>query len=339
MTALAETIDEQPERLAAALALDLGPAVATLTPARRLTFVGTGTSQHAAELATWMFGAGERPVAWSSAASFGEREPRLDSEDAVVVISHTGESAFPRRARQLALAAGARVVGITGDGVGWEGAIETGPRERSETYTASYTAALVVLARLAAALGAASFGEADVAAVPNRVRAVLADRESPADPPTLLRPMRTTVGASLKDLARPERLFVVTGAGPAAITAREGALKLREAARVAAEGFEAEYLIHGSALPLGPEDALIALSPGADRFGLAGGVAEAAAAVGITVAAIEEPPGLHPVLAQIPLTVRLQRLACRWAEEQSLDPDTVITGEWAADRLWGAGAP
>src|SRR3712207_7174955 len=34
------------------------------------------------------------------------------------------------------------------------------------------------------------------------------------------------------------------------VTAREGALKLREAARRLAEGFDAEYLLHGSAVPL-----------------------------------------------------------------------------------------
>jgi glucosamine--fructose-6-phosphate aminotransferase (isomerizing) len=331
VTALTEMIDEQPERLAAALGIDLGAALAALAPARRLTFVGTGTSQHAAELATWMFAAGERPVAWFSAATFAAREPLLDGEDGVVVISHTGESAFPRRARRLALDAGARVVGITGEGVGWEGAIETGPRERSETYTASYTSALLVLARLAVALGAAPFTDAAVAAVPDRVRAALA-------PPDLCNP-EGDKGQGERRLGRPRRLLVLTGAGPAAITAREGALKLREAARVPAEGFEAEYLLHGSALPLGAGDTLIAVAPDTDRFELTGGVAVAALSASVTVAVIEEPPGLHPLLAQIPLTVRLQRLACRWAEEGSFDPDTVITGAWAADRLWEAGAP
>ena len=56
---------------------------------------------------------------------------------------------------------------------------------------------------------------------------------------------------------------MITGAGPAAITAREGALKVREAARVLAEGYDVEYLLHGSAVPLGRRDHLVALdAPG-----------------------------------------------------------------------------
>jgi glucosamine--fructose-6-phosphate aminotransferase (isomerizing) len=328
---LARAIDEQPDRLLAVLRLDLAAAVATLAPARRLTFVGTGTSQHAAELAAWMFG-GDRSVGWSSAASFAAREPRLGREDGVVVISHTGETAFARRALELARAAGAGTVAITGDGVGWEEAIETGPRERSETYTASYTSAALVLARLAVELGVAPFGVAEVGAVPDRVGAALAEPVDFCNP-------EGDKGQSVGRLARPARLAILTGAGPAAITAREGALKLREAARVAAEGFEAEYLLHGSAVPLGRGDALVAVAPGEDRFGLVAGVAAAAASAGVSVASVDELPGLHPVLAQIPLTARLQRLACRWAEEGGIDPDTIIAGGWADESLWSAGAP
>jgi glucosamine--fructose-6-phosphate aminotransferase (isomerizing) len=55
---------------------------------------------------------------------------------------------------------------------------------------------------------------------------------------------------------------VLAGVGPFAVTAREGALKLREAARLLAEGYDAEYLLHGNAVPLTPDDALIALGDG-----------------------------------------------------------------------------
>ena len=219
---LARTIDEQPDRLAAVLGLDLAAAVATLAPARRLTFVGTGTSQHAAELAVWMFG-GDRSVGWSSAASFAAREPRLDREDGVVVISHTGETAFARRALELARAAGAGTVAITGDGVGWEGAIETGPRERSETYTRQLHLGAAGAGLLAAELGVAPFAASEIDLVPDRVGAALAEPVDSCNP-------AGDKGQSVGLLARPTRLAILTGAGPAAITAREGALKLREAA-------------------------------------------------------------------------------------------------------------
>jgi glucosamine--fructose-6-phosphate aminotransferase (isomerizing) len=45
------------------------------------------------------------------------------------------------------------------------------------------------------------------------------------------------------------------------------------------------------------------------------------------------------LLAQIPLTVRLQILALRLALERGQDPDTVITGNWADEGLWRVGRP
>jgi glucosamine--fructose-6-phosphate aminotransferase (isomerizing) len=301
------------------LSVDIDDAVGKIESAGCIWFVGTGTSQHAAELAARMFAAGTRQPNWASSAGFADGERRLD-ESAVLVISHTAETAFARRSRRMALDGGARVVSITGRGKDWPEAIETVPSERSETHTASYTAALLVLARLAVALGQAPFGEDELSRVPGRVRAAAQNADQ------IL-------------AATPERLLVIAGAGPGAVTAREGALKLREAARMVAEGYEAEYLLHGSAVPLGPQDALLAIQPGDDGSGLLPALAEAAASEGLSVGTVCEPDGLHPLLAQIPLTVRLQKLACGWAEDRGVDPDRAITSSWAADRLWGAGAP
>jgi glutamine---fructose-6-phosphate transaminase (isomerizing) len=46
-----------------------------------------------------------------------------------------------------------------------------------------------------------------------------------------------------------------------------------------------------------------------------------------------------PVLAQLPLTVRLQLLAAEFAGQRQTDPDVAITGSWADGALWEAGAP
>jgi len=135
----------------------------------------------------------------------------------------------------------------------------------------------------------------------------------------------------------PERLLVLAGAGPAAVTAREGALKLREAARLTAEGYDAEYLLHGSAVPLDGRDALVVL--GRDEDGLLSELAKAGRAEGVAVAEIEGEAAEDELMAQIPLTVRLQLLALRRAEAGGHDPDTVITGAWGADALWNAGSP
>jgi glutamine---fructose-6-phosphate transaminase (isomerizing) len=319
MTALAETIAAQAELLESALAVPVDDAAERIGRSRRLWLVGTGTSQHAAELGALMFGPGRRDARWRSSAAFCGDPPALTADDAVVVISHTTETAFARRARRDALESGASVVSITAQGKGWPEAIEAAPLERAETYTASYLAALVVLARLSVAVGEPGFEERELSEVPGRVRAA-------AQEPVVLD-------------AAPDRLIVLAGVGPAAVTAREGALKLREGARLTAEGYEAEYLLHGTAVPLGASDALLAIQPSNDPFGMLDLLSAAAASEGLEVRTVSEPAGLHPLLAQIPLTVRLQRLASELADARGFDPDKVIVGSWAGDRLWQAGAP
>jgi glutamine---fructose-6-phosphate transaminase (isomerizing) len=240
--------------------------------------------------------------------------PRLADEDALIVISHTTETAFARQVRDEALAAGTRVLSITGEGKGWPEAIEAAPPERSETYTASYLAALLTFARLVVALGGDGWDEDRLAALSSQVEAAGAE-------PLLVD-------------GPPERLTVICGAGPAAVTAREGALKLREAARLLAEGFESEYLLHGSAVPLNGEDLLIAIDAEGDPSGLTAGIARAAEQEGLAVAHLDPPTGLPPLLAQLPMTVRLQVLASRWADARNLDPDRVILAGWADPELW-----
>jgi len=266
-----------------------------------------------------MFGPGKRDARWRSSAAFCGDPPALTADDAVLVISHTTETAFARRARTFAIEAESALVSITAQGKGWPEAIEAAPLERAETYTASYLSALLVLARLSVAVGEPGFDERQLSELPGRVR--------------------VAAGAPAVLDAAAERLIVLAGVGPAAVTAREGALKLREGARLLAEGYEAEYLLHGTAVPLGPGDALLAIQPVDDRFGMLDLLSAAGASEGLEVRTVSEPEGLHPVLAQIPLTVRLQKLASDLADARGFDPDKVIVGGWAGDRLWQAGAP
>lgn len=319
MTALAETIAIQGTVLRHVLDLDLEPAAGTLEGAERVWLVGTGTSEHAACLGAAMLATAGFDARACSASGFVAAGQRPGPDDALVVISHTTETAFARQVREDALAAGIRLVSIAAEGKEWPEAIAAAPPERSETYTASYLAALLALALLTVALGGEGWTAEDLAALPGLVE-----------------------GAGVEPLpveVPPRRLTVLFGAGPAAVTAREGALKLREASRVLAEGFESEYLLHGSAVPLTGADHLIAVDPGGDPSGLTAALAVAAEREGIPVARLDPPPGLHPMLAQFPLTVRLQALASRWADRQGVDPDTVILGAWADTAVWALGAP
>jgi glucosamine--fructose-6-phosphate aminotransferase (isomerizing) len=319
MSALAETIAIQGTVLRHVLGLDLAPAAARLEGAERVWLLGTGTSEHAACLGAAMLATAGFDTRSCSSAGFLAAEPCLGPGDALVVISHTTETAFARRVRADALAADVRLLTITAEGKDWPEAIEAAPPERSETYTASYLAALLVLARLAVALGGEEWSTDDLEELPGLVE-----------------------GAGVEPLpveAPPPRLTVLFGAGPAAITAREGALKLREASCVLAEGFETEYLLHGSAVPLTSDDQLIAIDPGGDPSGLTASLADAAEREGIPVARLDPPADLHRLLDQLPLTVGLQSLASRWADRQDIDPDRVILGAWADPSLWALGAP
>jgi glutamine---fructose-6-phosphate transaminase (isomerizing) len=320
VTALADTIQAQGRVLSRVLELELEPAIDQLNGAERIWLVGTGTSQHAAELGAQMFQLADADARPSSAAAFARLRASPDPSDAIVLITHTGETAFARAVRQRALQGGCPLVSITGVGVGWDEALEVAPREVSETYTASYTAALLALARLSGALGAGEFDDTALGATVDAVGAALDDPAPEAS-------------------ARPARLLVIAGVGAGATTAREGALKLREAARVPAEGFEAEYLLHGSAVLLGTEDQLLLLQPDDDADGLLQALGPAARAEGVDVQAVEDAAPLDPLLLQIPLTVRLQLLAAHLAEVGGYDPDAVIEGAWRADELWSRGAP
>lgn len=287
--------------------------------ARRIWVVGTGTSLHAAALGAGMIQEAGRSAQAVSAMRFVRWAPIVGPQDGVIVITHTAETAYALSAHSLASDAGLDVVMICRRGAGFPHMIETVDRETSETYTVSYTAALMVLAMIAGEMGADSVDEAAMGRVPEAVAAALAD-------------------PGIDAVTTPARLLVITGAGPASVTAREGALKVREAGRLLAEGYDAEYLLHGSAVPLLGEDRLVTLGPD-DADGFMDGLAAAAQRAGVPLSRLEESSGLPGVLAQIPLTVRLQLLALRIAAERSQDPDVVITGPWADGSLWAIGAP
>ncbi|HEY5989715.1 MAG TPA: hypothetical protein VIV12_25540 [Streptosporangiaceae bacterium] len=319
-TALSRMINRQAEALAQVCELDLSEPAAVLGQARRVVMLGTGTSQHAAELGAMLLSQDGREVCWYPAATWARWSVGPRTGDALCVITHTAETAYAARARASALAAGIPVVSITGPGRGWPEAIETIVREESHTYTVSYSSALAVLARLAHELGSPEGSAGQVTQVAGLVREICAAPDA-------------------DQVAMPARSLAIVGCGPWGITAREGALKIREAARVIAEGFDTDRLLHGGAVPYTAADGLVVLAPGADPDGLTGALAEAARREGMQVSVMEDTAGLPPLLAQIPMTVRLQLVAERFARLRRQDPDRAIVGAWDDPALWSMGAP
>jgi glucosamine--fructose-6-phosphate aminotransferase (isomerizing) len=323
-TQLAAQIRSQPDALehmliAGTVKAQVHAAAEALHRVRRIWVVGTGTSQHAAFLGAAMLQDAGRSAHAVSSMQFVKNAPIVNQADGVVVITHTGETSYALSARALAVLAGMQTITITREGLGMNDVIETVPKESSETYTVSYTTTLMALGMLASAMGADSLTPDALGLVPESVRDAIA-------------------ASGTEEIPLPQRSVQLIGAGQGAITAREGALKIREAARMLAEGHDVEFFLHGSAVPIGGQDHILALTHG-DDDGLVRAVATAATSEGIGVSLVDEPASLPPLLAQIPMTVRLQLLAARFAAEREQNPDVVITGKWGDPGLWSIGAP
>jgi glucosamine--fructose-6-phosphate aminotransferase (isomerizing) len=323
-TQLSHQIHSQPAELARILVsgsvkAQVHAAAEALHRVRRIWMVGTGTSQHAAHLGAAMLQDVGRSAHAVSSMQFVKNAPIVGPHDGVVIVTHTGETSYALAARALAFTAGLQTVTISREGIGMNDVIETVAKETSETYTVSYTASLLVMALLVSEMGADSITPDALAAVPDAVRDAIADPRTDGVP-------------------IPRRSLQIIGAGHASVTAREGALKVREASRVLAEGYDAEFFLHGTAVPVMSDDHVIALTQN-DDDGLVEAVAAAAEAEGIGVTRLTEPSALPSPLAQIPLTVRLQLLASRFADQRGQNPDTVIVGAWDDKALWSIGSP
>ncbi len=308
-TEMAKAMARQPEELERILA-DGAPvqAGAARIAGRRIFLVGTGTSWHAANQGAYFLrlaGAEAWPVSAADCALWG---PRPTSGDALVLLSHRGTKRYTSQVLERARAEGVPTVAIGGQqapGVD----IETVAQEKAGTYTVSHLGALARLAQLAVHLGA-ELGE--LPSVPGAVAAAL---EGPHEPVGL-----------------PERGLEFVGAGPNGWTAAEGALKVREAAHVFAEGLGVEQFLHGPAWALGGSDAVVCLDgggPGAVRLSE---LADTIQARGTRVHRFTATK-LGEALSVFALTATVQRIALAFALELGTDPDDVRPGEWKAVEL------
>jgi glucosamine--fructose-6-phosphate aminotransferase (isomerizing) len=297
MSAMRETMWRQPDELRRLLAdADPARAAAERIRGRRTWLLGIGTSWHAAHHGAWLLRAAGADATALDAADVAHHGWAFGAEDAVLALSHTGGTADTVAAVALARAAGVGAVVQIG-AIGSGADVETVARETSYAYTASHTGALLRLAQLAQALGAPLDA---LAQVPDAVARVL----DGAPPP----------------LAEPARLLQLTGAGPNAWTAQEGALKIREASYVPADGLASEQLLHGPSVALDERDALVLLDGGGPAAARSHAIADAIATKGahvVQIAATE----LGEPLSIFPLTVHVQRIALALAEARGVSPD------------------
>lgn len=291
------TMRRQPAELARLFAdgAPVEPAAARIA-GRRTLLIGTGTSWHAANQgAHFLRLAGVE--AWAlQAADSALYGPSPEPDDALVLLSHRGTKRYTLQVLERAREAGVPTVVI--GGIGAPGAdLETVEQERSSAFTASHLGALARLAQLAQALGA---GLGELTAVPEAVAQALEADEPRVEPP--------------------ERGLDFIGAGINRWTAAEGALKIRETARVLASGYLVEQFLHGPSVALGSGDTLVALDggdPGSDRLAE---VARAAERCGVRVHLVRA-PSLGETLSVFPLTAVVQRIAHDAALAVGSDPD------------------
>lgn len=260
--------------LGAALADALDAPLPDIGDPTRLWLLGTGSHHDAAELVTHLFAGSGRSCRAVGADGHAQLPGLIGPADTVVLVG-PAEDDFLRVGGRVARGAGARVVELT-------------PLDGEADSTATHLTAALRLARLAVAAGAPGASDDELRRIPGAVVAVAVDPDLP-------------------DLPAPQRALLVAGSGPAAVTARHAAVRLR-AEGLPAEGVEAADLLGGLVTDLGPQDVVVALDPGRDVTSPAASLVRSAAATGAHVVALDGPADLPAVPAQFPLTARLALL-------------------------------
>lgn len=214
--------------------------------AKRIIFAACGTSWHSALVAEYLFEelAGI-PVEVEYASEFRYRNPIINSDDIVVVISQSGETADTLAALEIAKERGALVYGLV-NVVGSSIArathcgsyIHAGP-EIGVASTKAFTSQLTVLTLMALNLGHKRgvipeeyFRQLAYALedIPNKIQKVLEQDEK-----------IRYIASEIKDVSN----ALYLGRGYNFPVALEGALKLKEISYIHAEGYPAAEMKHG----------------------------------------------------------------------------------------------
>ena len=216
-----------------------------LKQAKRIVICACGTSWHAGLIGEYLIEEFARiPVEVDYASEFRYRNPIVSSDDVVVVISQSGETADTLAALRLAKEKGAMVMGIC-NVVGSTIARETlcgmythaGP-EVGVASTKAFTAQVIVLFMLALALSKGRtmsqeemhLNLRELVEVPEKVARILEQNDA------------------IKEMAiklKEARNALYLGRGYNFPVALEGALKLKEISYIHAEGYPAAEMKHG----------------------------------------------------------------------------------------------
>ena len=214
--------------------------------AKRIIIVACGTSWHAALIGKQLIETYCRiPVNVEYASEFRYRNPVVSSDDVVIAMSQSGETADTLAAVELAKAAGAFIYGIC-NAVGSSipratdtgSYIHVGP-EIGVASTKAFTGQVIVLTMLALALakekGTVSKDDyervvKELSLIPHKMQEVLK--------------LNGKI-ANLSQVFTYAHNFIYLGRGYSYPVAMEGALKLKEISYIHAEGYPAAEMKHG----------------------------------------------------------------------------------------------
>ena len=217
-----------------------------LIKAKRIIIIGCGTSWHAGMVGEYLLEDVARiPVEVEYASEFRYRNPLITSDDVIIAISQSGETADTLAAIHLAKELGATVIGIcnvVGSSISREthaGVYTHAGPEIGVASTKAFTAQVTVLTMMAFMLGyKRGFMEAvryrelirELSLIPDKIEMILRYNDK------------------FKEIARQFQNatnFLYLGRGYSFPVALEGALKLKEISYIHAEGYPAAEMKHG----------------------------------------------------------------------------------------------
>ena len=214
--------------------------------ARRIIIIGCGTSWHAALVGEYLIEEYARiPVEVEYASEFRYRNPILTSDDVVIAISQSGETADTLAALRMAKENGATILGVcnvvglsiareTDAGVYTHAGVEIGVAS-TKAFTAQVTVLTLLALKLAKENGKISLDDyhsliQELTEIPEKVRSILVKHPHIKD-----------VAEKYKEASN----ALYLGRGCLFPVALEGALKLKEISYMHAEGYAAGEMKHG----------------------------------------------------------------------------------------------
>ncbi len=214
--------------------------------AKRILVIACGTSWHAGMVAEYLFEEYARiPVEVEYASEFRYRNPIIYSDDIVIAISQSGETADTLAAIELAKAKGATIFGVcnvVGSSIAratHAGSYTHAGPEIGVASTKAFTAQVTVLTLMALHVAKAKGTIAE-----SRYRQLLYEMETiPAKVEEVLK-----LNDSIKKIAakyKDSSNALYLGRGYSFPVALEGALKLKEISYIHAEGYPAAEMKHG----------------------------------------------------------------------------------------------